>query len=283
MQSSLTPRQRQLLVLATLLVLVCGWQLLSVIVTTEVAPGEPMVPGWHVLFTQTFLTLANYWDGGLGVPTVAEGAEPTYLMALLSVLSHSVATLGRLVVGMLVGIALGALLGLAVSLSKWTRRLASLPANLLRGLPLLAMVPLFQLWFGISFWGQVTFIAWGIFVIIFTAVVNAVGNVPSIYIDNARTFGASKARIYATVILPAIIPEMKTAFMLALGAGWAGALGSEYLGAQSGLGHVVVLAETFAFLDRMFFVALLIIIYSALSVGLAQAGFNRLTRWSHAN
>lgn len=282
MSTLLTARQRRALIAATLLVLLGGWQLLSMLVTTEVAPGEPMVPGWQALFTRTFLSLAAYWNGGFGVPTVAEGARPTYQMAFLSVASHSLATLSRLVVGVILGVVVGALLGLAVSWSRWARRLTSLPANLLRGLPLLAMIPLFQLWFGISFWGQVTFIAWGIFVIIFTAVINAVGNIPPIFTDNARTFGASKLRIYSSVVLPAITPEMRSAFMLSLGAGWSGALGAEYLGAQSGLGYVVVLAETFAYLDRMFFIALLIVIYSGLSVGLTQVAFTRLTRWSHA-
>ena len=51
--------------------------------------------GWQVLFTTTFLSLADYWQGGLGVPSVAEGAERSYLAALLSVVSHSLDTIAR--------------------------------------------------------------------------------------------------------------------------------------------------------------------------------------------
>jgi hypothetical protein len=40
-----------------------------------------------------------------------------------------------------------------VSWSNWSRRLVALPLHLIRTLPLLAMVPLFPLWFGTYFVG----------------------------------------------------------------------------------------------------------------------------------
>ena len=36
------------------------------------------------VFTATFLSLADYWQGGLGVPSVAEGAPRSYLAAVLA-------------------------------------------------------------------------------------------------------------------------------------------------------------------------------------------------------
>ncbi|MGH6943378.1 MAG: hypothetical protein ACREH6_04040, partial [Geminicoccaceae bacterium] len=65
------------------------WQILSIVFTAEAVPGEPMVPGWQVVFGRTLLSLADYWQGGLGVPSVAEGAPPSYLAAFLAILSHS--------------------------------------------------------------------------------------------------------------------------------------------------------------------------------------------------
>ena len=70
--------------------------------------------------------------------------------------------------------------GPGVSWSRWSRRLVELPTQFLRALPLLAMVPLFQLWFGTYFFGQVLFVAYGVGVIVFAGVVNAVRNVPQI-------------------------------------------------------------------------------------------------------
>jgi ABC-type nitrate/sulfonate/bicarbonate transport system permease component len=262
------------------LVLAGIWQILSLFYTAEAQPGEPMIAGWQILCTKTFLSLSDYWQGGFGVAAVSEGAERSYLAALLSVLFHSSDTIGRLVIGLALGGALGLLLGLAMSWSRWTRRLVDLPAQFLRTLPLLAMVPLFQLWFGTRFLGEVLFVAYGIGVIVFAGTLNAVRNVPQIYLDNARSLGASRAMLYRTVILPAIFPAMRSTILLSLGAGWGAVLGAEYLGAQSGLGYIIVYAQQFAFLDRMFLIALLFILYTSVSYWAISRISARMLAWA---
>jgi len=267
--------------LGVFVAIVVIWQILSVLYPAEAAPGEPMVAGWQVLFTKTFLSMADYWEGGwFGVPSVADGADRTYLAAALSLVDHSLQTILRLVCGLVAGGVLGLLLGIAVSWSRWTRRMVDLPIQFLRTLPLLAMVPLFQLWFGTNFFGEILFVAYGIGVIVFAGTVNAVRNVPSIYIDNARCLGASQLELYRTVILPAILPEMRSTVLLSLGTGWGAVLGAEYLGAQSGLGYVIVYAQQFAYLDRMFLIALLFILYTSISYWLVSRLTARLLEWA---
>ena len=255
------------------------WQILSMTFTAEAVPGEPMVPGWQIVFSRTLLSLADYWQGGLGVASVAAGAERSYPAAVLSILSHSLDTMVRLYTGLLIGGMVGTALGLAVSWSRWTRRLVDLPVQFLRTLPLLAMVPLFQLWFGIDFVGKVIFVAYGVAVIFVAGVVNAVKNVPQIYIDNARMLGASRWRVYTTVILPSIFPELRATILLSLGIGWAAVLGAEYLGAQSGLGYIIIYSEQFAYLDRMFLVALIFVLYASISYWLFAILSAKMLQW----
>ena len=57
-------------------------------------------------------------------------------------------------------------------------------------------------------------------------------------------------------------------------------LGAEYLGAQSGLGYVIVYSEQFAYLDRMFFVALLFIAYASVTYAAFNALSLRMLRWA---
>ncbi len=178
--------RQQLVSLSVFLALAIVWEILSFVYTVEAQPGEPMIAGWGTLFTRTLLSLSDYWQGGFGVPAVADGAARSYPAALLSIIFHSLATLARLASGLLLGGVLGVGLGLAVSWSPWSRRLVQLPTQFLRALPLLAMVPLFQLWFGTYFFGQVLFVSYGVGMIVFAGVVNAVRNVPQIYLDNAR-------------------------------------------------------------------------------------------------
>ena len=193
---------------------------------------------------------------------------------------HLAYTLARVCVALALGGGVGFALGLAVSWSRFTRALVEWPVHFLRALPLLAMVPLFQLWFGATFLGQSLFAAYGVGVIVFAGTVNAVRNVPQIYIDNARLFGASRVALYRDVILPAILPAMRSVALLCLGACWGAVLGAEYLGAQSGLGFVIVYAQQFAYLDRMFLVALVLVLCTSASYLLVQRLFARWLVWA---
>lgn len=280
----MTARQQTIrnrwIAVAVMVALAGLWQILSLIFRAEAQPGEPMVPGWQILFTTTFLSLSDYWHGGFGVTPISAGGAPSYLAATLSVLSNSADTMVRLYVGLVVGALAGSLLGLAVSWSRWSRRIVDLPTQFIRTLPLLAMVPLFQLWFGTYFIGMVAFVAYGVGVIFFAGIVNAVKNVPEIYIANARTLGASQFQLYRTIILPAIFPEMRSTILLSLGVAWGAVLGAEYLGAQSGLGYIIVYSQQFAYLDRMFFVALLIVVYTSVSFVVFYRISLRLMRWA---
>lgn len=266
--------------IGALLAMIAGWQVASLLVSGTSADGGSVVPGWQDLFGDAFAGLADYWPGGLGVESVAEGGPRTHGTALLALGYHALMTLERLVLGLGLGAIAGTTLGLAVSWSPWTRRLVSMPANLLRTLPLLAMIPLFALWFGISLLGMVLFTAYGTGVLFFAGMVNAVGNVPQRYVDNARTLGASKLQVYRTVILPATFPEMRTTILLSLGLAWSAVAGAEFLGAQTGLGQIIVYSQLYGFVDRMVIVAMVFVLFAVVTYVLFDRLSRRLTAWA---
>ena len=270
---------RRLTSLAVFLALAALWQLASLLIPWESVPGEPMFPGWQVLFTQTLLTLSDYWLGGLGVTGIAQGGARSYAGALLAIVSNSWDTSLRLYTGLILGVLVGTVLGLAVSWSPWTRRLVALPGQVLRTFPLLALVPLFELWFGLTFQGMMLFVAYGVGVIFFTGTVNAVRNIWPIYIDYALTLGANRLQIYRTVILPAMFPELRSSILLGLGVAWTAVVGAEFLGAQTGLGQIIVYSKYFGYVDRMFLVGLILLAYAAITYTLFERVSRRLTEW----
>lgn len=269
----------RLMSLGVLVSLVLLWQVMSLLIRAQSVPGEPMVPGWQILATKTFVSLADYWQGGLGVSGIAQGGQRTYAGAVLAILSNSIDTGERLFAGLALGSLVGFTAGLAVSWSKWTRRLVALPGQVLRTFPLLALIPLFQLWFGLTFLGMVLFVAYGVAVIFFTGTINAVRNIPPIYIDYARTLGAMKPRVYRTVVLPAMFPELRSTILLSLGMAWTAVVGAEFLGAQTGLGQIIVYSKQFGYVDRMFLVGLILLLYAAITYALFERGSRRLTDW----
>ncbi|MBV8718564.1 MAG: ABC transporter permease subunit [Chloroflexi bacterium] len=265
--------------LGVLLGLAVAWQIASMLITAESVPGEPMVPGWQVLATSTLLSLSDNWLGGLGVRGIAEGGARSYAGALLAILSNSWDTSLRLYSGLLLGACVGVLAGLGVSWSSWSRRVVALPGQIMRTFPLLALIPLFQLWFGLTFLGMMLFVAYGVGVIFFTGTVNAVRNVPPVYIQNARTLGASRLRVYRTIIVPAMFPELRSSMLLSIGVAWTAVVGAEFLGAQTGLGQIIVYAKYFGYVDRMFLVGLILLVYAALTFALVERLSRPLTVW----
>jgi sulfonate transport system permease protein len=259
--------------------LIVLWEVASLISTSEVSPGHPFVPGWEFIFRHTLVGLSDYWPGGWGVEAVADGGPRTLLGSLYAMVYQGLATLWRLLAGFALGAIIGSAVALAVSASRWARRILSLPAQIIRPFPLLAVIPLFQLWFGTASRGAVLFIAIAVGIIFFTGVLNAVGNVPGIFVQNARVLGAGPVRTYVSVVIPAIFPELQSTIMLALGAAWTAALGAEFIGSQDGLGRILVVAQYFSYVDRMFLIGVVVVVLASVTFALAQRASRPLIAW----
>jgi sulfonate transport system permease protein len=265
--------------ISVIVVLIVGWEVASLISTSEVKPGHPFVPGWEFIAGNTLVGLSDYWPGGLGVQAVADGGPHTFLGSVYAMVYHSVITLLRLAAGFAIGAIVGSLVALTVSASKWARRILSLPAQIIRPFPLLAIIPLFQLWFGTASLGAILFVAMAVGVIFFTGVLNAVGNVPGIYVQNSRVLGAGPVRTYLSVVVPAIFPELQSTIMLALGAAWTSALGAEFIGAQTGLGKILTVAKYFSYVDRMFLIGVVVVVLASVTFAVAQRVSKPLVAW----
>jgi ABC-type nitrate/sulfonate/bicarbonate transport system permease component len=217
------------------------------------------------------------------IPSIAVFLEPNAQLTLanagLVIAQNTLTSALRLFLGLAVGTALGIGIALLLGWSKRSRLLLLGPLLLIRTIPLLALIPLFLAWFGGSEVGIVAFIAFTAFAILFVNTISAIGNVSPILQAFARTLGASRFRIYRTVVVPAIVPELAGGFQVVLGIAWAILLGGEYLEAQSGIGHLLILAAQFTYTSRMIVILILIMIYSFV-VGRAFAVLARwLTRW----
>ncbi len=265
--------------LAVLAGLVLFWEILSRIVTATGSYHEPLVPGWGYLWSNSLLRMGDYWDGSLGVPSPVEGAPHTYAAAFLALGKASLITFQRVIIGTACGLAAGIGLGLVVSISAIARGLVAPTIHILRMTPFLAMIPLFNLWFGAATFGIILFVAYGVAVIMFIGTINAVGNVPAVYFDRAVTSGAGTLTRYWLILVPAIVPELRASLMLSIGLAWSLVVAGELLGAQEGLGVIVVYALQFAYTGRVMIVAFLFILYAGASFAIVDAITRRLVRW----
>lgn len=265
--------------LSVLVTLVLAWQLLSIVVTAQGSYDEPLVPGWGYLIQNSLLRMSDYWGGGLGVPAPSEGGPATYVAALLALGQASLITFQRIILGVGLGVIAGVGLGLLVAASEVARRLVAPSVHILRMTPFLAMIPLFNLWFGAATFGIILFVAYGVAVIMFIGTVNAVRNVPRVYFDRAATVGASKFTTFRHIVLPAIFPEIRSSFLLSFGLAWSLVVGGELLGAQSGLGVIVTYALQFAYTGRVLIIAFLFVLYAGLSFAIFDVVSRRIIDW----
>ena len=257
--------------------IIVAWQAAS-IVLGEVA-GYKRVPGIEDVFG-SFISYAGYWQGGLGAESTRTGAERTYWGATLGLTHNTLITFVRTAIGYSIGVAVGIGLGFLIAWSRVVRDLLTFPAHFARMMPLLAMIPLFALWFGNSELGVLTFIAFAVGILLFAITINAIGNVPSHYAQYAQSLGASPLRTYARVVFPAAVPQLRGGLLLAVAFAWSAALAAEFLGQQVGLGHVLQSALYYASTDVVALTGLVVIGFAAVSYVVANKALSWVTRWS---
>jgi len=270
--------------------LMLAWQVVSYVVPHGTLE-HPLVPGWEYVFGDTLFGMSRYWTvRGLDLGFVSlnvEGLAPlpilrgeaTWLGAFLAIAYHSGVTLFRLLCGLVLGMALGLLTGLLLPYWPAVRKTAWAPMNFLRMIPLLVAAPWLQLVLGRRFLGITIYIAFGVWIILVVATMNAVANVPDRYIESARTLGASRLRTYYRVIVPGSIPELRTALLLAMGGSWSLAIVAEFLGFGSGLGHLADAAVSGTNTAQLLVVAFIVALYALTTFFLLNEGFKKLISW----
>lgn len=182
---------------------------------------------------------------------VFSGSAPDAWIATRTVAWQLVVTLWRIALGVSSGGILGLVLGMAASAGAVHCRRESILLVVLRSLPLFALIPLFVLWFAGSELGVWLYIAFSVAVIVATGTYQAIDNVPSYYVLQARLMGASRVQLLTTVVVPAIVPELAGTVRNVLGMSWALSLGAEYAGASDGLGRLVYLSYTYADMGKL--------------------------------
>ena len=156
---------------------------------------------------------------------------------------NALTTFFRVVSGWLLGVVGGASAGLYLSSRPRFLRIVSPFIEFLRPIPPVALIPFFILWFGIGSSGQIGIISIAAFMVIFISTLTAVENVPGAYTTAARSFGASPVRIQFDVVLHSIQPDLVSALRVSAALSFGIGVAAEFMGAQSGLGYMVMVAK----------------------------------------
>ena len=149
----------------------------------------------------------------------------------------------RVVAGLFLGFIAAVATGILVSMSR-TASAAVLP--IVRGLaPIapIAWIPIGIIVFGIGNPTAVFVVFTGVYFLLTLSTVAAVQSVDPRLVKTARTFGASRAQVWAWVIFPAVLPQVFTMLRLNFFAAWMAVLAAEMVGLKNGVGMIVILGR----------------------------------------
>lgn len=137
--------------------------------------------------------------------------------------------------------------------------------------PLVALVPLYVLWFGFGFAAKIAIVGSFAFFPILLNTYQGVVAVDPMHLDVAKVYKASEWQTWRHVVLPSCVPFVVAGLNVSLGHALTGLVVSEFYTNASGLGGVV-LTTSATFQTAEMFVPILIIV--GLGVSLMA-----LTRW----
>lgn len=152
---------------------------------------------------------------------------------------HLQASISRIVVGFMMGAIPALALGIVMGLSRWIRAFFNPWIAALYPIPKLAILPLIMLIFGLGEMSKYVIIAIAVFFLVVYNTMAGVMNIPNIYLDVGKNFGANKLQFYWTVALPGALPLIFTGIKLAAGVALLVIVAAEFVGAKTGIGYLI--------------------------------------------
>lgn len=181
-----------------------------------------------------------------------------------NLLQQTWVTTQEVLIGFVMAVLCGILLGLAIFGWSVMRRTLYPLIVIFQGIPKIALAPLMIIWFG---YGEISKILMAFLFAFFPVVIATIGGMeatPANLIEHFRAIRAPRwfmfRRLYVPSALPSILDGCKQAMPLAV----IGAIVGEFVGAEHGLGHLILDTTANARTDYLFAALITVSLVSAL-------------------
>ena len=180
------------------------------------------------------------------IPTPGEVASITVASLRDGTLVRNLVTsLIRVLEGFAIAASAALALGVLAALYAPLRFMLEPVIEFVRPIPPLAFLPMFLVWFGLGETSKVAFIAYTTFFPMFVGIAASVLRVDVMLLRAAATLGATRADLLRRVVLPAALPGIIVALRLGFGLALFVIVGAEFMGADAGLGNLIMEGRTF--------------------------------------
>ena len=187
---------------------------------------------------------SSYFLPPILAPSLGEiGRELLKTVSTRTELAHIGATVARILVSLLISFLVGGVCGLLMALFEPVRRYLQPILHMIQGVPALSWVVFAVIWFAHP---EVRIL----FVLVVTSVPNfalhlhdAVRSIPRDLWELTRAFRASLPQTIRMLVIPAVVPEVLTAWKVNVGNATRVAVVAELVGATLGVGYQLLSAQ----------------------------------------
>jgi putative hydroxymethylpyrimidine transport system permease protein len=178
-----------------------------------------------------------------GVPPYILPPPSRVILVLLErfdlLLAEAAWTAAEMLIGLALGLILGGALAIVFAASAGWRRWALPLVIVSQAIPVIAIAPLLVLWLGYGMASKVAMAALVIFFPVVSALYDGLRRTNQGWLDLARTMDARPSAILLQIRLPAALPAFASGARIAAAVAPIGAVIGEWVGASAGLGFLM--------------------------------------------
>ncbi|KRC67050.1 ABC transporter permease [Aeromicrobium sp. Root236] len=172
-------------------------------------------------------------------------------------------SLRRVGIGLAIGLTIGITTGIIAGLLRSGEYLFNGVVQIVHTIPLLAVLPLMIVWFGIDELTKVLLISFGAGLPMYLNLFAAIRGVDQRLIEMARAAGVGRARLITRVLLPGALPGFLVGLRFSLAYSVLGLVAAETVNANAGIGYLINRAQTYLRTDQVY---LGLVIYAVLGL-----------------
>jgi ABC-type nitrate/sulfonate/bicarbonate transport system permease component len=193
--------------------------------------------------------------------------------------SNGGASLYRAGMGLLLSVAVGAVLGIAMAWWKPVNTLLAPIVELFYPLPKSALIPVTVIWLGFGDGSKILLIFLGCMLPVTIGAFNGARASEQALVWSARSMGASRLRMLWDVVVPSALPELLNGIRTAIALSFILLVSSELIVAQKGFGYLIGYTGANGSYDAMYAVVLTVAFLGFAADRIYQMIANRMLAW----
>ena len=195
---------------------------------------------------------------------------------------HLYITMLESIIGFVMGSIGGIGAGIALGRNRMLGDIFQVYIKTLNAIPRVILAPIFALIFGYNIWAKVAVSFIMVFFVVFANAFQGVREADRAMIANAQILGASKWQVTRSVILPSAMSWIFASLHISFSFAIVGAIVSEFVIANAGIGFVIQLARGLHDTALMFAAILVVLVVVLIAEWLMTLVEHRLARWRPA-